>query len=47
MSDLAGNIDSMSIIENMIVGTINNTVYNVAKSEGIQPDILADETPVE
>ena len=47
MADLAGNIDSMSIIENMIVGTINNTVYNVAKSEGIQPDILADEQPVE
>lgn len=47
LSDMAGNIDAMSIIENMIVGTINNTVYNVAKSEGIQPDILADETPVE
>lgn len=46
MSDLAGNMDSMSIIENMIVGTINNTVYNVAKSEGIQPD-LADEQSVE
>ena len=47
MADLASNIDSISIIENMIVGTINNTVYNVAKSEGIQPDILADEQPIE
>ena len=47
LANMTNDPDHISIIENFIVGTINNTVYNVAKSEGIQPDILADEQPVE